>query len=84
MLERTEEQVVRIWAESANLKNLNHVEKLPVNVSYYRNGGCDVNHIALLHQQFFRFGAYGFDHRVRQQLLSIQPLNALVQVDASY
>lgn len=52
-----------------------------MDISHYRHRCRNMDHIALFHQQLFSFGAYCLNHRVCQQLLSIEPLYTLIQVD---
>lgn len=81
MGKRTQKQIVRIRAKPPDLEDLNHIKELPVNITNDRHGSRNVDDIALLHQQFFRLGAYRLHHRVCQQLFFIQPFDALVEVD---
>lgn len=53
-----------------------------MNVTDNRDRGLDVHDIALLHQQLFCFGAYGFDDGVGEELLSVQAGDAFVKVYA--
>lgn len=78
----TEEEVVRVWTIASDSENLNHVEKLPMDVADDCDRRLDVHHVALLHQQLLRLGAYCFDHRLSEQLLSIQAGDAFVEVNA--
>lgn len=78
----TEEEIVRIRTITTDLKDLNQVEELAMNVANHSNGSLDVYHIALLHKKLLRLGAYCFDDRVCEELLFVQAADALVQIDA--
>ena len=55
-----------------------------MNVSNHSDGRGNVNHIALLHQQLFCFGAYCFDDRVCEKFFFVEALYAFVKVHTSY
>lgn len=42
----------------------------------------DVHHVALFHQQLLCLGAYGLDHRLGEELLSVQAGDAFIEVYA--
>jgi hypothetical protein len=46
----TEEEVIGIGAEAADLEYLNHVEELAMDIADYRHRGGNMDHIAFLHQ----------------------------------
>lgn len=52
-------------------------------IAHDGDGGSDVHHIALLHQQLLCFCAYRLDNRLSQQLLLLQALYALVEINGS-
>lgn len=54
-----------------------------MDVSYDSHGTSDVDYIALLHQQLFRLRADGFDDKLIEQLLLVQPGDALIEVNGS-
>ena len=81
--QRTQEQIVGIWAGSPNLEYLYHVEELAVDVADDGDGGSDVHHIALLHKELLGLCTYGLNDRLGQQLLLVQARYAFVQVDGS-
>jgi len=76
-----EEQIVCVGAETADAKDFEHVEELAMDVADDGDRCCYVHHITLLHKELFRFGAYGFDDRVGQELLFVEPRNTFVEVD---
>ena len=78
----TKKKVIRVWAESPNLENLNHVEELPMNIPNHRDWSCNMYYIALLHQKLFCFGAYRLNHRIGQQFLLVKSFDTLIQVYA--
>lgn len=82
-VELTKEEVVCIWTESSNLENLDHVEKLAMDITDHGDRSSDVDHIALLHQQFLGFEAYGFDYRFGEQFFPVQAGDTLVEIDTS-
>jgi len=45
-------------------------------------GGLNVHNIALLHEHLFCLCAYGFYDGLGEQFLVVEPLDALVEVDA--
>ena len=55
-----------------------------MNISNYCDGSCNMYHIAFLHEEFFCFGAYCFDYRIRQEFFLVKPLDTFVQVYAGY
>ena len=68
----TKKEIIGIGTESANLENLDHIEELAMDVSYHGDGRSDMDHIALLHQQFLGFEAYCLDDRFGQQFFPVQ------------
>ena len=80
----TEEEVIGIRAEAPDLKDLYHVEELTVNIADNGDGRRDVYDIGLFHKKLFRLGAYCFDYRFGKQFLLVKPLDAFVQINASY
>ncbi len=48
------------------------------------DGCCDVYDVGLLHEEFFCFGAYCLDDGFGKKFLLVEPLDALVQINASY
>lgn len=51
-------------------------------VAHHRHRRRDVDHITLLHEQFFRLGAYRLDEWLGEELFAVELFDALVQVDA--
>jgi hypothetical protein len=80
----TEEKVVGVGAEAADPKYLDHVEKLPMDISNDSDRSRNVDDIALLHQQLFGLRAYRLYHRVRQKLLLVEPRYTLIKINGSY
>lgn len=78
----TEEQVVGVWTRAADFEDLEQVEELAVDVANDGYGSLDVDDIALLHEHLLGLCAYGLDDRLGKQLLLVEPLNALVKIDA--
>lgn len=77
-----EEQVVGVWTRAADFEDLEQVEELAVDVANDGYGSLDVDDIALLHEHLLGLCAYGLDDRLGKQLLLVEPLNALVKIDA--
>jgi hypothetical protein len=80
----TEEEVVCVRAEATDLEDLEHVEKLAVNVADDRDRRQYVHHIRLVHQLLLQLVAYRLDHGFRQKLLFVEPLDTLVEINRSY
>lgn len=55
-----------------------------MDIAYNRDWCLDMNHIALLHKQLLRLSTHSLDDRLGKQLLSVEPFNALIQIDTSY
>lgn len=77
----TKEEVIGVGTISANFENLDEIEELPVYISYNCDGGLDVDHIALLHQQLLGFGAYCFDDGFGEQVLLVEAFYAFIEID---
>lgn len=58
----TEEEVIGIWAISADTEDFYQIIELAVDVSDYCDRRLDVDDVAFLHKKFFCFGAYRLDY----------------------
>lgn len=79
----TKKQIVRVRTRPSDLENLHHVEELAVDIANNSYGRSDVHHVALLHEELLRFGAYCLDDRLGKQLFLRQPRYTLVKVYGS-
>ena len=78
---RTKEKIVGVRAETTDLEDLDHIKELAMYIPHHSDRGRDMDDIALLHQELLCFGAYCLYDGVCEQLLSVQTLNAFVEVD---
>lgn len=78
-----QKQVIGVRAKPANLEDLQHVEELAVDVAHHRDGRENVHYIGLVHELFLELVAYRLDDRFCEELLLVEPLDALVEVDRS-
>lgn len=53
-----------------------------MNVTHNGYRCLDMNHVALLHQQFLCLGTDGLNDRLRKELFSVEALDALIEIDA--
>lgn len=53
-----------------------------MNIADDSYGSLDVDNVALLHEHLFCLCAYGLYDGLGEQLLVVEPLNALVEIDA--
>lgn len=81
--QRTQEEVVRVWAWSSDLEDFHHVEELAMDIADDCHRRSNVHNIALLHEELFRLCAYCLDHRLGQQLLLGESRYALIEIYGS-
>jgi hypothetical protein len=81
---RTEKKVVSVGAKATDPKYLDHVEKLPMDISNDSNRSRNMDDIALLHQELLSLRAYRLYHRVRKKLLLVEPRYTLIKINGSY
>lgn len=79
----TEEEVIGVWAEAANLEDLYQVEELTVDVAYDGDGGAHVHHVRLAHQQLLSLCAYCLDDGLGKEVFFVEPFYAFVEIDGS-
>lgn len=78
----TEEKVVGVWTRAADFEYFEQIEELAVNITDDGYRSLDVDDIALFHEHLLSLCAYGLDDRLGEQLLVVEPLYALVEIDA--
>ncbi len=81
MVWHTKEKIVGIWTESSNLKDLDQVEELAVNIPHNGNGCLNMYNVALLHQELLGFGTYCFDDGFCKEILLVQAFYTFVKID---
>lgn len=78
----TEEKVVGVWTRATDFEYLEQIEELAVDVTDNGHGSLDMDDIALFHEHLLGLCAYGLNDRLGEQLLVVEPLDALVDIDA--
>lgn len=76
-----EEEVVCVRTVPADPEYLYEIEELSVDVAHDGDGGCDVDYIALAHQQLLCLSAYRFDDGFGEEFFLVETCDALVEVD---